>query len=1116
MNISKRILSFFFLFSSGIFSTSAQVKNDTLRNGFTTPPNAAKPRVWWHWMQGNITKDGIRKDLMWMHRSGIGGFQNFDANLVTPQIVTKRLIYMTPEWKDAYRFMTKLTDSLHMEMGIAGSPGWSESGGPWVKPQDGMKKIVWTETRVRGGATSISVPKPSDIAGPFQNIPKQAELGMSNTLEAAPAYYKDVAVIAYKLPDNDKSLSDLGAVVSSSGGNFNLQQLTDGDLGKTSLLPPDTAAGFSWIQFAFPQPQTIRAITMVGGGNPGIFGFGADPKDSRKLEASDDGTHFRVISAIPAGAVLQQTITIPETTAKYFRVTLKNPPPIMDMTAMFLGSKPAPPKPSPGTEIAEIVLHPVVRVNMFEEKDAFAPATELYKKGTPSTNDVTNTTDVIDLTNKLNPDGTLNWTAPDGNWNVVRFGYSLTGITNHPATPEATGLEVDKLDPVAVRNYFTTYLDSYKDATGGLMGSKGGLQYVVTDSWEAGAQNWTPNFREEFQKRRGYTLLPWLPVLTGHVVKSAEASENFLWDFRRTLSDLVAEYHYDALTDILRSYGMKRYTESHESGRALIADGMEVKRKAAVPMSAMWTPNPIMNGGDQTGYQADDRESASVAHIYGQNLAAAESMTAFGLGGAAYSYSPEILKPTADLEFASGINRFMIHSSVHQPVDDKIPGLSLGPFGQWFNRHETWANNAKTWTNYLARTSYLLQQGKFVADIVYYYGEDNNITALFGNKLPAIPEGYNYDFINADALINLLSVKDGKLVTPSGMSYRVLVLDSNARKMSLPVLRKLRELVKEGAIVTGVRADSTPSLADDKAEFDRLAKEVWDGSNTKVFTGKSLSEVLSAQNITPDFAYTKPQETSKLMYVHRKLNDADLYWVNNRRDSDETVEATFRISGKVPEIWHPETGKTEAASYTISDGLTKVTLPLTPNDAVFVIFRNNAEKTSLHLRVKTEKALTTLEGSWNVAFQPDRGAPAHATFDELKSYTDNIDNGIKYFSGTATYTKTINAPASWFSSKEQIWLDLGEVKNLAEITINGKPLGVVWKKPFRVDVSNVLKTGANKVEIKVTNLWVNRIIGDMQPGVTNKITYTSMPFYQANSPLLKSGLLGPVRLISVR
>ena len=984
-----------------------------------------------------------------------------------------------------------------------------------MKPEDGMKKIVWTETNVKGGASKIVLPKPQGVTGPFQNIPKGLDFGETRENLRQNDFYKDIAVVAYKLPATDVPLRDLNPVVTSSGGKFTVAQLTDGDLGTTSLLPRDTVNGYGWIQFAFAQPQTIKAVTMVGGGNPGIFGFGADAGDSRKLEASDDGMKFKFVCIIPAGAVLEQTIAFPATTAKYFRVTVKNPPPPVDMGAAFGFGGLARPKDPGGTEIAEIVLHTGDRINMFEEKDAFAPVGDLENKLTTSAADVISVADVVDLTNKLNADGSLNWTAPAGNWNIARFGYSLMGINNHPASPEATGLEVDKLDPIAIRKYFTNYLDQYKNATGGLMGNKGGLQYVITDSWEAGAQNWTGNLPQEFQKRRGYSIVPWLPVLTGHIIKSADASENFLFDFRKTLSDLVAEYHYDGLTKILAERGMKRYSESHEDGRALIADGMEVKRTAAVPMSALWTPNPFTNQNDQTKHTIDIRESASVAHIYGQNLVAAESLTALGIGGFAWSYYPENLKPSADLELASGLNRFVIHCSVHQPVDDKIPGLGLGPFGQWFTRHETWAEQAKAWTVYLARSSYMLQQGKFVADIVYYYGDDNNITSLFGRRPPAIPEGYNYDFINSDALINLLSVKDGKLVTPSGMSYRVLVLNSNATRMSLPALRKINKLVKAGATVAGVKPVTTPSLSDDRTEFSRLVNEIWNSSNAKVSSGKPLIEVLNEMSVTADFSYDKPQADTKLLYVHRKLADRDIYWVNNRSNRKENVNANFRIAGKIPMLWHAENAKTEPTSYSIAKGVTSVPLQLEPNDAVFVVFKDKATNTSVALPAKDEKQLATIDGTWTVSFQKERGAPAHATFDKLVSYTENADPGIKYFSGTATYTKTITADKSWFVAGKELWLDLGDVRNLAEVIVNGKSLGIVWKQPFRIDVTKVLKAGNNKLEIKVTNLWVNRLIGDAQPGVTNKITYTTMPFYQASSKLLSSGLLGPVEVISV-
>jgi hypothetical protein len=1089
---------------------NSQMKNsDTLLRNFITPSNEARPRVWWHWMNGNITKDGIRKDLLWMQRSGIGGFQNFDAGLTTPQIVGKRLTFMTPEWKDAFQFATKMADSLGLEMAIAGSPGWSESGGPWVPAKDGMKKLVWSEVRVKGGQPfSGTLPKPPSVTGDFQNLPIPEESSVFTAKTAPPPeYFEDIAVVAYRLPVADVVLSELAPKISSSAGNFTLARLTDGDLATTSLLPRDSAKGFAWIQYEFAQPQSIKAVTVVGGGTRRVFGI-PGPSEERSLEVSDDGVNFRRIAFIPISVIAQQTISFPATTGRFFRVTFKNPQVPFSYAAITGG---AVSKPPAGTDIAEIVLHPAARINHFEEKAGFATAVDLAQHPTPATSDVIAEADVIDLTGKMNADGTLNWTPTPGNWKILRFGYSLTGKKNHPASPEATGLEVDKLDARAVKDYFENYLNQYKDATGGLMGSKG-LKYIITDSYEAGQETWTPLMAQEFMKRRGYSLLPWMPVLTGAIIKSAAESEKFLWDYRKTIGELIAENHYDQLTTLLARYGMKRYSESHENGRVYIVDGMDVKRTAAVPMSAMWT----LGGSSTTMAQADVRESASVAHIYGQNLVAAESLTAIGFGAnGAWSYSPEKLKPTADLELASGLNRFVIHTSAHQPADDKIPGLGLGPFGQWFNRHETWAEQAKAWTDYLARSSYMLQQGKFVADIVYYYGEDNNITSLFGAKLPDVPEGYNYDFINSHALLNLLTVKEGKLVTPSGMSYSVLHLDSNAVTMPLDVLRKISGLVKAGATISGVKPTAAGSLKEDQQEFDRLVKEVWDAGNPKVLSGKPLSEVMPALNIQPDFTYTKPQSTTQLMYVHRKLNDGDFYWVNNRTDKPETLEVSFRITGKVPVIWHAETGKTEPASYSISNGRTNVTLNLTPIDAVFVVFKDAATKTAVALPKQTEKEILTVEGSWNVSFQPNRGAPASATFDKLVSYTENSDAGIKYFSGTAVYTKTINVPANALVKGEQVFLDLGDVKNLAEVTVNGKSLGVIWRKPFRADVGSALKAGDNKIEIKVINLWPNRLIGDAQPGVTNKITYTAMPFYKADSPLLPSGLLGPVKIVLV-
>lgn len=1090
-------------------------EEDALERGFKNPPDSAKPRVWWHWMNGNITKEGIRLDLEWMKRVGIGGFQNFDASLFTPQVVDKRLVFMTPEWKDAFSYAATQADQLGLEMAIAGSPGWSESGGPWVLPAQAMKKFVWSETRVEGGRPFTgALPKPPSTTGPFQNIkgagPLAALMGQED--EPRPEYYADSAVIAFRVPDSELHVARLQPKITASGGQFDIAALTDGDMYTATPLPKAPQGEKAWIQFEFTNPQTIHAFTLAlrnVARNP----FGPPVESGQELEASDDGRQFRTIATVPGGGAVVNTVAFKENSARFFRATFRTLPPGPGLGFDIPGFKP--PRPPTTFDIAELVLHTGARVNRFEEKAAFTPLPELYSLATPeiADKDAVRKSSVVDLTSRMRSDGTLDWTPPTGQWVVLRLGYSLLGIMNHPASPEATGLEVDKLNRSYVKAYLDNYLGQYKDTVGPLMGKRG-LQYMITDSWEAGAQNWTDEMIAEFGKRRDYDMRPWLPVLTGRVVESAEASDRFLWDFRKTIADLTAEYHYDQITASLRERGMGRYTESHESGRALIADGMEVKRGADVPMSAMWTPGP---GFPSLKYEADIRESASVAHIYGQNLVAAESLTAIG---SAWSWSPETLKPTADLELASGLNRFVIHTSVHQPVSDKVPGLGLGPFGQWFTRHETWAEQAGPWLTYLARSCFMLQQGKFAADVIYFYGEDSNITALFGDKSPAVPFGYNYDYVNSDALVNRLSVDGGRITTPTGISYRVLALDPNSRYMSLPILRKIRDLVNAGASVVGGKPIATPSLGDDQREFRAIVDGLWGsgaGPNTygkgKVYGSQTLAEALAALQVVPDFAYTKPQNDTNLLFVHRTLPDSEVYWVNNRHNRAEDLEATFRVEGKAAELWYPETGKTEPVAYRIAQGRTTLRLRLNPNEAVFVVFRRAATEQSRTLPREVETPLATLDGAWDVGFQPDRGAPAKITLDRLISWSESADAGVKYFSGTGTYTRVVNAPAEWFKSGSRLWLDLGDVKNLAEVVVNGKQLGIVWKTPFRVDVTDAMKVGANAVEVKVTNLWVNRLIGDQQPNVNRKYTYTTMPFYRADSPLFPSGLLGPVQLV---
>ncbi len=1103
--------------------TFGQASTDALEQGFRQPPDSAKPRVWWHWMNGNISKEGIKLDLEWMHRVRLGGFQNFDAALATPQVVDHRLAYMTPEWKDAFKYATTLADQLGMEEAIAGSPGWSETGGPWVPASQGMKKYVWSETLVEGGKPFTgTLAHPPSNTGAFQNMGVRDALTPPQGAPAPPQFYADAVVVAYRRTASDVTVESLHPTVTASAGTPDPALLDDGDMEKTTKLPIPKAGESSWIQYEFAQPQTMRSITIATKSVDFITAMVAGIANPEKtLEASDDGQNFRLVVKLPDGGAPEHTLSFPPVTAKFFRVVFKRtpPPPVpawaSGIDPSSLGLKIG--APPTDYELAELALHPGARVNRFEEKAAFTPVPDLYQFATPpvAADEAVSKSDVVDLTSKMHPDGTLDWTPPSGNWVVLRFGYSLLGITNHPATAEATGLEVDKLNRGYVKNYMDGYLDSYKDTVGADFMGKRGIRYVITDSWEAGSQNWTDDMVAQFKKRRGYDPLPWMPVLTGHVVESAEASDQFLWDFRKTIGDLIADEHYGQVQASLKERGIGHYGESHESGRAFVADGMEVKKLDDVPMSAMWTQVPGVNK-EQYGYNADDRESASVAHIYGQNLVAAESLTA---AAAPWAWSPATLKPTADQELLNGINRFVIHESAHQPLIDKAPGLTLGPFGQWFNRNETWAEEAGAWTDYLARSSYLLQQGHFAADIIYFYGEDSNLTAIFDQKSPDLPAGYGFDYINADGLIHELSVADGRITTKSGMNYRVLALDPYSKHMSLPVLRGIHKLVEQGAMVTGEKPTDTPSRADDAAEFKKLNDELFgDGNGVhsvgkgKVYAGQNAEATLKALSVAPDFDHTKPQSDTRILFVHRKLADAEIYFLDNRNDRDETVDASFRISGKAPELWYAETGQSRPVSYSIADGRTTVPLHFEPWGTVFVVFRKPAKAKSLTLPKPVETELATLDGPWNVTFQPGRGAPASVTLDKLISWSDSPDQGVKYFSGNGTYSKTVQAPADWFKPGASLWIDLGDVKNLAAVTVNGKSLGIVWHAPYRVDATSALKPGANELKIQVTNAWVNRLIGDQQADATTKYTFADVKPYKANSPLLPSGLLGPVKL----
>lgn len=1099
---------------------SAAPSYDTLRSEFASPPDTAKPLVWWHWMNGNITLEGIKLDLEWMRRVGVGGLQTFDASIDTPVVVDRPLVFMTPPWNEAFRYAVTLADQLKLEFAIAGSPGFSESGGPWVPPERGMKKLVWSEIHVKGGTPFVGrLPQPAATTGPFQDVPVDRgpeSFGGPPPAKPVPEIYHDVAVIAYRLPANDRTMEQFHPMVTSSGGPVDTKALWDEGFTHVFHLPEGTRDHLAWILVDFGRPRTVQSMSLG-------LQESADASEthdfSATLESSEDGIVFHHIanaydtndSTYGVVPPVQQTLTFAPITQRYFRLSF-------------------PPASSEGSQqshsrqehrISQFVLYSTPRVDHFEQKAGFFLDTGRSAHTTlhVSRRDVLSPKEIVDVTSYLRADGRLDWSVPQGRWAILRIGYSLLGITNHPPTPAATGLEVDKLSRSAVRAYMDDYLRRYEAIVGpGLVGARG-VHAAIVDSYEAGPQNWTEELPVEFARRRGYDLHLWLPAVTGRIIGSAEATDRFLWDFRRTLGELIAEYHYQQIAAALHARGMINYGESHEASRMFIGDGMDAKRYVDVPMGAMWMsgqPDRTQAMGD-----ADIRESASVAHLYGQNLVAAESMTAEGTAGTAYDYAPESLKVTADRELSDGLNLFVIHTSVHQPLVDRGPGLTLGPYGQWFTRNETWAEQAGPWMTYLARSSYLLQQGHFVADILFYYGQDSNITALYGDHLPSIPAGYAFDFANADSLTKLV-VREGHLVTHSQMDYRLLVLDPRARLMSFDVLNQIGRLVAAGATVVGAKPEGTPSLSDNPGKFAALVDKIW-GSQCqgerhyglgRVFCGVALPHVLPSIQLQPDFSYSREDSDTNITFVHRRLEDGDCYFVNNQGVRVKDLRAQFRIKDLVPQLWHADTGRIEATSYRQENDRTVVPLHLDPHEAVFVLFHGRSSHGHFEVTPPVEEALGTITGPWQVRFQPGRGAPGQATFEKLQSWTTNSDPGIRYFSGSADYQIDLRAPQAWLTNTQRLKIDLGEVKNMAEVIVNGRSAGIAWKKPYEVDVTGFVKSGSNNLVVRVTNLWPNRLIGDKQPGATS-IGFTSFNPYHSDSPLRDSGLMGPVTILRV-
>ncbi|HEY0282633.1 MAG TPA: glycosyl hydrolase, partial [Rhizomicrobium sp.] len=938
-SVGKRLLPL--LLCSVVFVGSClaepPAKSDALLSGFRNPPASARPGVGWPWMNGNVTIEGIDKDLSWMHRVGITSVGIGSAAIDTPTVVKKRLEYLTPEWKEAFRYAVGEADKYGIQVGIGAAAGWSMTGGPWVTVQQSMKKLVWSATSVEGGKPFHGVlPQPPDVIGPIQNAPWFGDHAPTQQT-ANLHFYRDAIVVAYR----DTVTAPVVASATASTGKLNANILDDGDLSKGVILEPATEDGDVWVQVKYKKPATIQGVTL-GLIVPKELGYHV------VVEASNNGGDWRHVADFPQVAQLQrmqmgeQTISFAPVTARYFRLVLKATPPIPTSYRPKKGDAapgmiPAEAEVTPhrAYDVREVAFRAGATVNEFEKKAMFAaPPRDFYTiNSVPDTAPGTaiDPSSVVVLSDKMKPDGTLDWTPPPGKWVVMRLGYSPVGKENHPAPPEATGLEVDKLNGAHVRHYLERYIDFYKTITGPELIGKRGVTSIGLGSSEISEQNWTENIISEFKRLRGYDPSPWLPALTGLVVKAPADSDKFLWDWRQTVEDLFKENHYGMFCQVMHEHDLKCGGQALEDHRPTFGDDMDMRQYFDSVGAAMWTYDskkfPAI-----LAYEADIQGAASVAHIYGANLVNLESLTS---DRQPWWWAPRDTKKFIDLEFALCGNRLGIHTSVHQPVD-KPPGLSLGPFGQFFNRHETWAEMARPWLDYIARASWMLQQGQYVGDIVYFYGQEAPIVSLWGNKrVEGVPQGYAFDFANTDVLLNRLSVENGALVTKTGMRYRVLYLGGSSDKMTLTALKKVRKLVEQGAVIVGKRPVDTPSLVDDPAQWQAAADAVFGkpGETSvralgqgKVIASGSLEEAFAELKVAPDFSYTGTD--AQLLYTHRHLKDGDVYFVSNRENKPVTASASFRVAGRTPQLWDAITGKISPVGYRIEDGRTIVNLAL--------------------------------------------------------------------------------------------------------------------------------------------------------------------------------------------
>lgn len=897
----KRILLFI---SLGLLAFVAHAA-DPLADGFANPPQQTKPWCYWYWISDNISKEGITKDLEAMARFGIG--EALVGNIFLDDVPAGKIKVFTPEWWSLIEHAMREGGRTGVNIGLFNCPGWSQSGGPWIKPEQTMRYLTSSEILV---------------TGPMKYAQK---------LPVPNAQFQDVALLAFPAPQADSdTLTAKKTHVTCVPAVVDANKIADGDSSTSIEFPKGAGRGknsFS-IEFEVAEPFTARSLEII----PAEEAFSAD---CEVLAANADGNFRSVrqfkcdrsnmatgVGFMPRGPV---AISIPATTANKFRVVFAN---------VNGGGKP---------RLAEITISGAARLELFVEKQLGKmhptplPMWDTYLWPTQPEPDMASLVipqkGVRDLSKNLSKDGTLTWDVPPGKWIILRTGMTPTGMKNSPASPEGQGFEVDKMNRALAQYHFDSFIGEVLKRVPA--SERKSFTRVVADSYEMGSQNWTDGFDVQFQKRYGYDPKPWLPVLTGRLVGSADQSERFLWDLRRIVADRVATDYVGGLRDASKSHGLGLWLENYGHW-GFPSEFLKYGSASDRIGGEYWVT------GDLGSIEC--RAASSCANTYGKAFVSAESFT----GGPPFQSSPSSLKARGDWAFCEGINHFVLHVYIEQPWEDKVPGVNAG-FGTEFNRHNTWFEQGKTWVDYLRRSCWLLQQGTRVADVAYFIGED--APKMTGVRKPELPQGRDFDYINGEVIEKSLAVKNGVLTLPHGATYRVLVLPELIT-MRPEVLRKIRDLVKAGATIFGTPPSRSPSMENYPKcdqEVAALAEELWGAQNTsqpgerhfgkgRIVWGKSLDAIFATLDSPADF-----ESSAKLRFTHRRNGDADIYFVANPKPESIVTTVAFRAGNRAPEFWWPDSGRMEIpAVYDVAQGVVRMPLSFGPNGSVFVVFRNKA------------------------------------------------------------------------------------------------------------------------------------------------------------------------------